>query len=549
VSERAQRWLFAATLATALSAPIHAAAAEEISTTPARAAAPFQPPAVPESPTSLYQYIQMHRDSDTGRIAADATLLPDEPAARRFSRLRWVPGALEGLGTRHMQWDGSAKAVQTITLLQQIAAGSASDEAALYELLRADDVVTFYNDALDYASARIPDAEPKLHDLARRLATQSRDRGPVKFGIAMLGSMGDENDLDIVRTLALHDEFGLYAAGAIAELAPQRQQALYEMAQKVSGWGRIEAVTLMTATPDPKLRRWLLTEGFRNDVTAQYLAYHCATIADLADAMSDQANATDVAFLAGVSDLIQSLIKPGPSRDSQTYEEIPSVAISYLQDVQGKKDSIDFLLTAQMLNEYANAAAWTEDQKASVKKLAAPIIADKGWRRRVIATLSDDRADLEQAELAAGKLNIETFELHAKRLAKNGTVAKRWQLAFSAADPRQITSLVGVAEKTFGPRFAPGTVGRAHTSDAALEAVLQGVARYPGAGAPLVESSLLDISPVVRRAAVEALVRWGGLYLRDITLRAALNAAANGETDEALKARMVALLNVGDATP
>ncbi len=65
-----------------------------------------------------------------------------------------MPGALEGLGTRHMQWDGSAKAVQAVTLLQQIAAGHASAEPALYELLRADDVVTFYNDALDYASAR-----------------------------------------------------------------------------------------------------------------------------------------------------------------------------------------------------------------------------------------------------------------------------------------------------------------------------------------------------------------------------------------------------------
>ena len=74
------------------------------------------------------------------------------------------------------------------------------------------------------ASAR---AEPELHELARRLATESPDRGPVKFGIAMLGSMGDERDLDIVRTLALHDEFGLYAAEAIAEIAPDRQQALH----------------------------------------------------------------------------------------------------------------------------------------------------------------------------------------------------------------------------------------------------------------------------------------------------------------------------------
>ena len=576
----AQRWLVAATLVAMVGVAIRAGAAEADAAardarpapaagdtaraptadaaggspaaraaTPARAA-PFQPALPAENSTSLYQFIQIHRDSHTGRLAPEAATLPDEPAARRFSRLRWVPGALEGLGTRHMQWDGSAKAVQAVTLLIQIAAGHASAETALYELLRADDVVTFYNDALDYASARIPNAEPRLHDLARRLATQSRDRGPVKFGIAMLGSMGDESDLEIVRTLALHDEFGLYAAGAIAELAPERQQALYEMAQKVNGWARIEAVTLMTATPDQKLRRWLLTEGFRNDVTAQYLAYHCATIADLAGAMADPDTARDVEFLAGVSDLIQSLIKPGPSRDSQTYEQTPEVAMAYLQAVQGKKESIDFLLTAQVLNDYANAApAWSSDQKASVKRLAAPILADKSWRRRVIAALSDDRGDLEQAEIAAAKLDIETFDVHVKRLSRNGAIADRWRLAFSAADPRQIVSLVNVAEKTFSPRFARGAVGRANTSDAALEAVLQGVAKYPGTGMPIVDASLLDISPVVRRAAVETLVRWGGPYLRDTSLRAALSAAADGETDEALKARMVALLNVGGDSP
>jgi hypothetical protein len=201
------------------------------------------------------------------------------------------------------------------------------------------------------------------------------------------------------------------------------------------------------------------------------------------------------------------------------------------------------------LNEYANAAPWAADQKVSVKKLAEPIVADRNWRRRVIAALSDDRGDLEQAELAAAKLDIGTFDVHVKRLAKNGAVAGRWRLAFSAADPRQLGSLVSVAEKTFRPRFARDAVGRAHTSDDALEAVLQGVAKYPGTGMPIVDASLLDISPVVRRAAVETLVRWGGPYLRDLSVRAALSAAADGETDEALKARMVALLNVGEGTP
>src|SRR5690348_11105864 len=122
------------TLAAVLSVPVYAQAADE---SPSGRVAPFQP-AVPESSTSIYQYIQLHLDSGTGRLADDAVILPDEPATRRFSRLRWVPGALEGLGTRHMQWDGSAKAAQTIALLEQIAAGSPSAEAALYDLMRAD---------------------------------------------------------------------------------------------------------------------------------------------------------------------------------------------------------------------------------------------------------------------------------------------------------------------------------------------------------------------------------------------------------------------------
>jgi len=507
----------------------------------------------PSSP-ALYQYIGMNIDATTGRVPADAMTLPDEPAARKFSRLRWVPGGLEGLGTRHMQWDGSAKASQAITLLEQYAAGDEAAEATLYEMLRADDVVTFYNDTLDVASSRIADAEPRLHELARRLATQSKDRGPVKFGIAMLGSMGDAGDLDIIRRLALHDEFGLYAAEAIAELAPDRQQSLYQMASHVSGWGRIEAVTLMTATPDPQLRRWLLTQAFRNDVTPQYLAFHCATIGNLEGALKGELAATqtspassrDGELLAGISDLIQSLIRPAPSKDSQLYEGTSRSAILFLQQVQKRRDSLSFLLTAQMLKEYAPSSAWSADEKALVETLVAPIINDKSWHKRVISTLGDDRANLTQAELVARGLDIDTFDIHLRRLEKNGAVPERWRLAFAAADSRQVRLLVYAAEKTFGVRFSQGSVGRGKTSDEALEVVLQSVGRLPGVGTAIVDGALLDFSPRVRRAAVETLVRWGGSYLRDGSVRAALSAAVRDETDEGLRARMVALLNVGE---
>ena len=91
---------------------------------------------------------------------------------------------------------------------------------------------------------------------------------------------------------------------------------------------------------------------------------------------------------------------------------------------------------------------------------------------------------------------------------------------------------------------AGAAVTRAHPA-ATLEAVLQGIAGYPGSGLPLIESSLADHDDRVRRAAVETLVRWGSAYLRDVSVRTALNDAASAEGDEALKARMVALLNLG----
>src|SRR5262249_4242834 len=67
---------------------------------------------------SIYEFIALHIDPATGQLTPEGMMLPDEPVARRYSRLRWVPGALEGLGTRHMQWDGSEKASRAARLLE-----------------------------------------------------------------------------------------------------------------------------------------------------------------------------------------------------------------------------------------------------------------------------------------------------------------------------------------------------------------------------------------------------------------------------------------------
>jgi hypothetical protein len=531
---------------------------------------------------SIYEFIEARIDPATGALPPEGVTLPDEPAARKYSRIRWVPGALEGLGTRHMKWDGSEKASRVARLLELIATGNDAAEEALYDLLRADDVVTFYTDALDFAASRIRDPEPELHAMARRFATESADRGPVKFGIAMLGSFGDERDVPTIQTLALHDEFGLYAAEALAEIASDRQRVLYEMARRVTGWGRVEAVSRMVATSDPTLRRWLLTEGYRNSASVQYVAYQCAAIADLAGALQDlppKSKTADVPLLVGAADLIQEMIRPGPVAGFAKYDDAAVAARAFLQNIQKRRDSVSFYLAAVALRDYATGAVpvpssdvaggggesaqWSDQEKQEVSALAARVINDSSWKSRVVAAVEDDASNLDQAEAAADKLGVKTFDLHLHRLARHSTNAHRWDLAFAAASPEDIKKLVDTAQATFRPRFADPKAHHtpASSSDGlttpiqtptaielrtgdSLEAVLRGLARYPGSGLPIIESSLADADDRVRRAAVEALVRWGSAYLRGVSVRAALNTAARDEADETLKARMVALLNL-----
>lgn len=591
-----------------LAAPLTSIAQQRMGVPP-RAGAPLRD-GVP-----IYEHIRTHIDPATGRLREDAMVLPDEPTGRRFGRLRSGPGALEGLGTRHMQWDASKKTVRTVYLLEQIAGGNASAEPVLYELLRADDVVTFYADALDYAASRITSAEPELHDLARRFATTAPDRGPVKFGIAMLGAIGDPADRPIVQTLALHDEFGLYAAEALAELAPEGQAALFEMARKVNGWGRIEAVTRMVYTSDPAMRRWLLTEGFRNTVTPQYVAYQCATIADLAGALAEmpEGSRADVPLLIGAAELIQTLVRPGPAMGLGEYADAPQMAERFLRLVLKRRDSVSFYLAADALRQYVaaldakqtfggapandegspamragsegpssgtptipgtvtdqrldveelpqvNTVEWSPQQRQIVAELSQQIVSDRRWPRYVKRAIARDETDLDQAEEAAKKLGIRTYDLHVSQLAKGSTHPRRWEIALAASDGRQIQRLVEIADHTFESRLRrprpearmqsgskPRTTAGQEdaSSTAALEAVVRGVARFPGSGLGLVEPCLTDEDSRVRRAAVETLVQWGDPYLHSVSVRAALNEAARTEPDLALKARMVALLNLG----
>ena len=120
----------------------------------------------------------------------------------------------------------------------------------------------------------------RLYDLAFSLATESPDREPVKFGIAILGLYPMKENLTLFLTLGRHEEFTLFCAEALVNQTDMAESSLFLLGQNVHGWGaplHVVRTTCQTAwNPGITKAARLLREGFRISTPSEYAAVLCA---------------------------------------------------------------------------------------------------------------------------------------------------------------------------------------------------------------------------------------------------------------------------------
>ena len=304
----------------------------------------------------------------------DDFLLPDEPP-RDPSQIRWSAGSLEGTMARHgldLGLDAEAGGVRArvrrlfsrrrdvpaeiVSRLQRLVEHRGAEERlALYRVLQAEDVLSTVDAVVE---RRVGDRElvVAIAPHARWLVTEARHRGPLKFGIALLGVCGEPSDAGLVEQLAGHDEFTLYCAVALQHLVADPADALWEVAKRAEGWGKIEVVERLVplAGDRPDIKRWLLTDGCRNAVMDEYLAYPCAIGGDLADALDGD---VDDALLDGACTIVSALCRGGPAQDLDDYAAGPRV-VERLLDLLG-----DRCETLERLDAVADILQWLEDEE------------------------------------------------------------------------------------------------------------------------------------------------------------------------------------------
>ena len=514
-----------------------------------------EPPSMPwDRCPSILEFVRSHIPTDGPGMAEGGYTLPDEEHIGQGSKIRWAAGAMDGVATHHM---GTGEDDETVRKTVELVVAysrrpTAANKAAVYQHVIAGHVVSIIDPVIEALVNESNIGHDRLYELARSFVTESPDREPVKFGIAILGLFRQPADQELFQTLGRHEEFTLFCAVAIANASEDHDEALWTLARNVTGWGRIHVVERLARTTDPAIKDWLLREGFRNSVMYEYLAGTCARAGGLLAALS--ADRVDRELLSAAGEIIQALIAGGPAEGMDDYEDARPVIESYLGHMVSSAETVEDFLHVNSVKGYLDEdesrwagrfdAGWTAECRDALRSKCGSILGRPEWADRVRAGLaSEDELEFAHADQAARALGIDTWDIHWRRLRQKPADPGRWYHVMALCDEARICKVIEFAEASLDlAAIATGAgdelgLGRGFEPHSCLDYVLQDLRRFPGKGATLIEAGLK--SPVVRNRnmAVAALAAWsrgewpGGL-------ERALERAAGCEPNEDVRERM-----------
>ncbi len=509
---------------------------------------------------SLFGYLASFPLDQDGRLPEAASTLPDEDLllSRTGNQLRWAAGAMDGVFGHHTEGSDDMSADKALRMIEA-AVNTRSPEHVkdFYDLVNNEQVIHSVDPLLQAVRHSKAIQVDRLHALAQWLTRESPDRAPVKMGIALLGLISPPGDTEMLMRLGMHDEFTLYATVALTNTlpVPEAEDALWTLARRVDGWGRIHIVERLAKTSRSDLKAWMLREGYKNSVMYEYLAYACAVGGGLLQAL--EADSVDAALLDGAGDLIRALLAGGPAEDISGYVDGASVVSLYLAHTSKRElPPLGAYLAVANIAQFAadtergweplTAMGWTVDFRRRVSGEAASILAAPHWHGLALASLdSDDRLIFWTGATVAERMGLDIWEKRFQRQREGRD--EQWYDLMRTRDPARVDRVVELALEQIELRsIATGAAdesgfGAEYRQHSALDFILQDLGEFPGKGWPLVEAGLR--SPVIRNRnmALKVLGAWGCAQWPQ-GARALLSEAHRVEPVDDVRARMAQLL-------
>ncbi len=394
--------------------------------------------------------------------------------------------------------------------------------APLLDLFAGLDVVRVADDLLQELRSRQV-AREKLRSAARFVAENATRREVAKLGIVLLGLSGDERDSELLHLLGTLDEFALFAVVALMNTQPDRHRAVFQLAQRLDGWGRIHAVERLAGCTDPDIKAWLLRTGFRNGVMNEYLAHLAATTGGLYEALLDD---VDDALLTGAAGILRALAMGGPANDMHDYDDAVPAMHRFAELVDAAAPDLGLLDAALTLERFVHTEEldWPDDEPARLRERYRSLVSQPRWHDLVMSELTahvsidGQAADakerrFENALSCAGRLRVNAFPFAVARLRidpHNGYVWQ-WAIRYRSGPFEEIVELaeelLPLDDLASGPSESVG-LGIGYEADMALELVVQALHHHPGLGERLVRVALANRVIRCRWSALKLLRNW-----------------------------------------
>lgn len=230
------------------------------------------------------------------------------------NEISWADGALDGIQLYHTIREPLTDDQKELLVLAVDSVGSClfeQAEAAFRSLTAVRRALNIIDQMTEYLLENMVKLNPAfLHAFARILLLTSDDTECVKIGMVLMEYFDlDEDEKTEIRTLALSDEFTLFAMFPM-RIWENGNREIFQAAKKVHGWGRIHALRALEPETE-EIRDWILYEGIHNNVLAAYSARVCWNKSDADGRMRRKEELTRKEFTA-IGTILSALLDEDP---------------------------------------------------------------------------------------------------------------------------------------------------------------------------------------------------------------------------------------------
>lgn len=515
---------------------------------------------------SIHEWFLQQRDLSPEKRRS--SYMPDR--AEIQSKLILAPGTLDSLQLRDgFEEDTNSTAHFLALLLRVLRLFRFKDRIEFYNMMKSTSVLQYLPEIIE-KKEQIK-IQPYLKKTADWLCYQSGHRGPLKIGLILQGMQTEINLEDLIM-FGSNDETAYWASLSLRLNIEKPDRHIFEIMKFNKGWGRIQAMRLLSKPVDQEIRYWLLTEGYKNNILLSETILDIWHLSEPLETFNSQISLNSEIFpsLLDIYQVLLTQFHPLQIAECKGFEELLIIIfreiarLKHLDEFQiiFRKD-LSAYNACRSIQSFFNETLMEfppfygldfdiNDAKAILRTLEDILDSDpQGWSEVIDKELFKESMDnYAEACGAAFELGMDIWPLHCQRLQKNPSNPLLWSALCSTDDKRRASKCIEIAtqilplgEIATGPTKQLGIPPESQ-SHYCLQIILNHLLNFPGSGHQLISTALMSPLVLNRILALKVLNHWRLNQLDDLeSYLEILTNATSCEVEPSVLKRIQNLIN------